>query len=124
MYEFTCGVCGKVVQVEKKEYLRKFCSKTCLGEYNALYKGQELIYKRTANRFVHPKGFDNLVGAICERARNDILLNPPGNWLRMDAERFFRSDFFAALTELDGDAILRDLLRKQKRRQKSDEHDQ
>lgn len=122
MYEFKCVVCGKRMEVKYKYQIHKCCGKDCYGEYTHLRKGQEVIWQRSGSRFVHPKGFDNLVGAICEQARNDILHSTPDNWLRMDAERFFRSDFFAALTGLDGEAILRDLLCRQKRRKKRNEH--
>lgn len=78
--------------------------------------------ERESTRFVHPKGLDNLVRGICAQAKADIAKYPPGSLPRYDAERFFRSDYFAVLTGLDGHAILRDLKRKNKRRKKPDGH--
>lgn len=60
-------------------------------------------------RFIHPKGFENLVAGICRQASEDYMKHPPGSIARVGVERFFRSDYFAVLTQLDGEAILRDL---------------
>lgn len=107
MYEYACKGCGKPLEARSRHDARRFCSKKCYGQY--LHNRKEVEYEPTGRRYVHPQGFDNLVSAICAQARHDYMKHSPGHWLRMDAERFFRSDCFAVLTELDGNAILRDL---------------
>lgn len=69
-------------------------------------------------RFIHPLGFENLVAGICRQAREDFIKYPPGSGRRISAERFFRSDYFAVLTGLDGEAILRDLAKKYNQKQR------
>jgi len=109
MYEYTCKGCGKPMEARSRHDARHFCSKKCYGQY--LHNKKEVEYTPSGRRYVHPQGFDNLVSAICAQARHDYLKHPPGHYMRMDAEMFFKSDYFAVLTQLDGHAILRDLMR-------------
>ncbi len=41
MYEFTCEYCGKVVEVERKWQVQRFCDKSCAASYrNKLMAGK------------------------------------------------------------------------------------
>ena len=33
MYEYTCEYCGKVVEVERKRQVQRFCNKSCAASY-------------------------------------------------------------------------------------------
>lgn len=55
------------------------------------------------------EGAINLIQAIVNRAGNDVLHSAPGSEMRKQAEEFFLSDWFQAITGLDGAAVLKPL---------------
>lgn len=61
------------------------------------------------HRTIHPKGAENLVKGILAQASRDFLHSQPGSVERKEVERFFRSSYFALLTNLDGKAALKQL---------------
>lgn len=52
-------------------------------------------------------GAANLIGGIVNRAINDWLQAPECSVIRREVEKFFRSQYFQRLTNLEGKAILR-----------------
>lgn len=60
-------------------------------------------------RTIHPKGVENLVKAILAQASHDFFESKPFTTERKEVERFFRSSYFALLTNLDGKAALKRL---------------
>lgn len=117
MFEFTCVGCGKVVQLDEPVRERKFCSKKCYGAYLKGRKAKEIAVTRPS-RFICEKGLTNLIAGICNRAAVDFLASAPGTWMHEDAARFFRSDYFAGLTDMDGDEVIAKLNEKRRRRQR------
>lgn len=63
-----------------------------------------------------PDGAANLIQAIIRQASKDVLNLPPSSWVREDAINFFKSDYFVALTGLEGEPILNHLLEEYKRK--------
>lgn len=63
-----------------------------------------------------PEGAANLIQAIIRQASKDVLNLPPSSWVRQDAINFFKSDYFVALTGLEGEPILNHLLEEYKRK--------
>jgi len=57
-----------------------------------------------------------LVKAIVARAGQDVTKHAPGTRIRVDAENFFKSEFFNALTGLEGEPILRELQEEYRRK--------
>lgn len=45
MHEYTCEYCGKVVQVDKKWKVQKFCSKSCAASYGNKLRGKQASIK-------------------------------------------------------------------------------
>lgn len=109
MYQNVCKTCGKLMEFQHRDRIRQFCSKACYGKFLATQKEYEVNIASSNRHYVNPKGFDNLVTAICWQAKKDFLENPPGHWLREDAKRFFLSDEFAQLSQLDGENIVKRL---------------
>lgn len=112
MIRRKCGWCKQWMHFKQGEHIKKFCSKQCLDMF---------LQKKFAKEDCGPKlppldvdritdeGFTNLVAAIVQRASDDVTSFAPGTQLRVDAEKFFKSGFFAALTGLEGEPILREL---------------
>lgn len=115
MHTYTCKHCGKQVEVRLSCDVRMFCSKACYGKYLHDQRSYKIPIDPSERLCFHPKGLENLVAGICRQARDDYLKYPPGSYYRVDAEKFFRSDYFAILTELDGESILRDLAKEYNR---------
>lgn len=115
MYEFTCVSCGKVVQLDETVRERKFCSKKCYGAFLKGKKTKEIAVTRPS-RFICEKGLTNLIAGICNRAAADFMQHPPGSWLHDDAVRFFQSDYFAGLTDIDGEEVVAKLNEKRRKR--------
>lgn len=119
MFSYTCPVCGKVKEVERRSQVRTYCSYACSN--TGRQRHGDTTCSTISSKRVHPRGFDNLVAGMCRQAREDYMKYPPGSYFRVSAEQFFRSDYFAALTELDGEAILHDLAKLYNRREKINE---
>ena len=54
-------------------------------------------------------GAQTLVQEMVRAASWDVMHSPPGSRVRLDAEIFFRSDWFEKLTGLNGKQILQEL---------------
>lgn len=111
MYTFKCATCGKEMQTTRKEKMRRTCGAACLEQYYRIRKGNQTFLTRPANRDLHPDGMVRLVAAIVAAARSDVLRYSPETQVRQDAERFFLSDYFTGLTDMDGKAVLDQLRR-------------
>lgn len=109
MYTWICVTCGKVMQAERKADIRKTCGGLCLEQYTRAKGGHRPIFTRPVNRDLHPDGVDYLIAGIVKQASQDVLRYSPANEIRQDAERFFLSDYFRALTDMDGKEILHKL---------------
>lgn len=55
------------------------------------------------------QGAQNLLEAMIRQAAWDVMHNKPGSYIRIDAEIFFSSAWFEALTGFDGKQILKKL---------------
>ena len=64
---------------------------------------------KTMGRDICDEGACNLIRAIVNSAKNDVLRCSPVSEVRKDAERFFRSRWFEALTGFSGIPMLRQL---------------
>lgn len=53
------------------------------------------------------QGCLSLVEAIVKQARADVVNAKPGSVVRVDAENFFRSEYFTGLTGFDGKPMLK-----------------
>ena len=62
------------------------------------------------------QGAANLIRAIIRQASNDVMRLPPSSYTRVEAIRFFQSDYFKCLTGLEGEPILRYLLAEYERK--------
>lgn len=120
MATYTCPTCGAVRETTRETRLPLFCSRECYvtAQDNGFFNESRIPNEPVKHKFVHPRGLDNLVAAMCQQARHDYLTNPPGNYIRADAERFFLSDYFAALTQLDGENIVNRLEEEYKRKKR------
>ena len=91
---------------------RDICSETCSLENRRIQlaspdDGPSMPPLKAEN--ITDDGYINLVKAIVARASHDVTRFKPGTQVRIQAEKFFESEHFNALTGLDGQAILRDL---------------
>lgn len=124
MIEYQCKMCGAKMFSKTDQHKKMFCSKKCHGAFKSLKRDemQGLQTEPEMGRLqtIHDQGVVNLIAAIVGRAREDVLHYPPSSYYRIDAERFFESDYFAVLTELDGKTILRKLQAEYQRRKKKE----
>lgn len=119
MYEYTCANCGKRVAVKTKYDLRKFCGKKCFGAFLHEQRARCIPQEgKPRSRDIHPDGLNNLICAIVRQAREDVMTYSPMSSIRQDAEDFFLSDWFEALTNLDGWDILDRLTREYEAKQR------
>lgn len=112
MVKRKCAFCKKVMEFAHDEWIRKFCSRECFNldrERDYASKDSGPPMKQLTAEDMTDDGFIALVEAIVARASTDVTSLSPGTAVREDAERFFESDFFAALTGLDGETILNNL---------------
>ena len=58
---------------------------------------------------IHEQGAINLVEGIVDRAVKDFMVTTPDSEARKEVERFFLSDYFEALTGLNGSEFLEQL---------------
>lgn len=111
MYETQCNMCGKKMVYQYSHQFRRFCGKKCYGQFLKKKREKEFFGENAPrSRFIHPQGYTNLVCAIVHQAKRDVLDYAPGTPYRQDAERFFRSEYFEEITELDGKPILNRLI--------------
>jgi len=102
-------------------HIKPFCSKRCSDIhkdkiYNNPGNGPEMPRLNASK--ISDDGYVAIVKAIVSRAGRDVMNFKPGTRVRLQAEEFFRSEYFATLTGLDGEAVLRDLQKNQKKRKK------
>jgi hypothetical protein len=100
-------------------HIRQFCCKECSDkfrekEYNSPETGPVMPHLKAEN--ITDEGYLALVKAVVARASHDVTHFKPGTNVRIQAERFFESEYFTALTGLDGQAILRDLRKPDKKK--------
>lgn len=112
MLRRKCKECGKLMYFQHVSQVNTFCSKACYHEQRRkqltiVDDGPPMPPLKAEN--ITDEGFVALVKAIVKRASRDVTNHKPGTQVRIQAEKFFESDYFAALTGLDGQAILRDL---------------
>jgi len=92
--------------------LKLFCSKQCRDKDRERKFASEESgppMKPLTAENITDEGYIALVEAIVSRAGADVKNFKPGTQIRVSAEKFFESDYFSALTGLDGETILRDL---------------
>lgn len=119
MYETKCGMCGAPIVYQYQWQSKRFCGKKCLGQFLHQKRDREVCdWKQPRSRYIHPDGYSNLVCAIVKQAKDDVMSYAPTNPIRQDAEDFFLSEFFEALTNLDGFEILDRLTQKYDERQR------
>ena len=122
MYRRKCHECGKQLLFKGDQQIKPFCCKECSDkwherDYNAPENGP--VMPRLKKEDITDEGYLALVKAIIGRAGQDVMHFKPGTQVRANAENFFRTEYFAALTGLDGEAVLRDLREAHKERKKS-----
>lgn len=94
------------------ENVRLYCSNLCENMSKEMKLAREDSgppMKPLTAKDITDDGFVALVEAIVERASHDVTHFSPGTEYRTSAENFFKSEFFAALSGLEGEPILRDL---------------
>lgn len=102
--------------------ITKFCSPLCYRLHR-----EKLFTKEDDGPPMPPlaadritdEGYIALVKAIVSRASDDVTHFAPGTPYRVSAEKFFESEFFGALTGLEGEPILRKLQEEYNRKHKS-----
>jgi hypothetical protein len=100
-------------------HIRQFCCKKCSDkfkekQYNSPETGPVMPHLKAEN--ITDEGYIALVKAVVSRASHDVTHFKPGTQVRIQAEKFFESEYFATLTGLDGHAVLRDLLNQGKKK--------
>lgn len=89
-----------------------FCSKACYHEHMRkqlpIVDDGPAMPPLDASR-ITDEGYVALAKAIVKQASRDVTNHKPGTQVRVQAEKFFESEYFSNLTGLDGEAILRDL---------------
>lgn len=107
-----CNFCGKEMHFKMGTPIKQFCSLQCSNMH------KEKLFAREESGPVMPplkaeditdEGYIALVKTIVARASHDVTHFKPGTQVRVQAEKFLESEYFSALTGLDGQAILRDL---------------
>mgnify|MGYP003292675617 CR=1 FL=1 len=121
MFKRMCLNCGKQMLFKEGIKIRQFCSKQCSEafkekEYNHPSNGPVMPHLKAEN--ITDEGYIALVKALVSRTSLDVTHFKPGTRARMDAEQFFESDYFTALTGLDGEPILRKLHEEYERKYK------
>lgn len=118
MFRRKCQECGEPMYFQAGVHIRQFCCKECSDkfkekQYNSPETGPVMPHLKAET--ISDDGYINLVKAIVHRASEDVTHFKPGTRLREEAEQFFASDYFHALTGLDGGAVLRDLRARHKK---------
>lgn len=122
MFRRKCLECGEPMYFRVGVHIRQFCCKECSDkfkekQYNSPETGPVMPHLKAEN--ITDEGYLALVKAIVARASNDMTHFKPGTRVRAEAENFFLSDHFNALTGLDGKAVLRDLGKGKKKEKKA-----
>lgn len=112
MLKRKCKECGELMYFQHVSQVNTFCSKACYHEHRrkqlTIVDDGPVMPPLDASK-ITDEGYVALVKAIVKQASRDVTNHKPGTRVRVQAEKFFESDYFAALTGLDGQAILRDL---------------
>lgn len=119
MLKRRCSWCGKDMEFKLGENVKRYCSKQCSDmSKEKLFASEDSgpPMKPLTAESITDDGFIALVEAIVERASHDVTDFSPGTEYRISAENFFRSEFFSALTGLNGQAVLRDLGKAEKKK--------
>lgn len=119
MYKRRCSWCKKVMEFKLGEPIKSFCSKECYSmdrEKRFASEDSGPPMKPLTAENLTDDGFLTLVEAIVACAGKDVAHFAPGTQIRVSAEKFFESEYFSALTGLDGQAVLRDLLEAEKKK--------
>lgn len=108
MFEKDCAWCGKTMVFQNPSERRKFCSRRCflLDRQKAYTMEDNVGVVLPPLESISDEGFTTLVMAIVAQAKDDVMQNAPGTYLREDAEAFFMSKTFYEMTNLDGFDIL------------------
>ena len=120
MMERRCKWCNKMLTPDDLNRGRVLCSAECRFQYKThCYTADDgpTMPPLDTTR-ITDEGYVELVKAIVEQAKDDILHGSPGTMRRVDAEEFFMSDFFGKLTGLDGELILQRILAGRKKKKK------
>lgn len=104
MIEVKCKECGKRMLIRCLTDRRKFCSRKCflLDRQRAYTVQDDEDVVMPPLEHITDEGFMALTTAIIQQAKDDVMQNAPGTWLREDAEEFFLSEEFYGMTNLDG----------------------
>ena len=121
MFKRKCHECGKQMFFKVEQPIKPFCCKECSDkwherDYNDPKNGP--VMPRLKKENITDEGYVAIVKAIIGRAGRDVSNFKPGTRCRVLAEEFFRTEYFAALTGLDGEAVLRDLQKSHKERKR------
>lgn len=112
MIKRRCAWCKRIMEFKMGESIRSFCSKQCYSmdrEKRFANEDSGPPMKPLTAKDITDEGFIALVEAIVARAGEDVTHFAPGTQNRVSAENFFKSDFFSALTGLEGEPVLREL---------------
>lgn len=106
-----CRKCGKELYFKLGEPIKPFCSPQCPTKpkkhADIQASGPDMPPLKAED--ITDEGDIALVKALVSHASRDVTNFRPGTRIRVEAEKFFESEYFFALTGLDGKAILRDL---------------
>ena len=110
-----CKWCGEWMYFRPGDRWRDYCCKECSKkhhayEYNAKENGPVMPPLDVSR--ISDEGYLAIVKAIVSRASDDVTRYKPNTRIHQEAATFFKSEYFHNLTGLDGQAILRDLLKK------------
>lgn len=108
MIQVKCKECGKPMLIQSLTDRRKFCSRQCFQQDRArayTVEDDEGVVMPPLEH-ICDEGFVNLTTAIVQQARDDVMQNAPGTYIREDAESFFLSETFYEMTNLDWYDIL------------------
>jgi len=108
MIQVKCKECGKPMLIQCLTDRRKFCSRQCFQKDRArayTVEDDEGVVLPPLEH-ITDEGFVALTTAIVQQAKDDVMQNAPGTYMREDAEEFFLSETFYEMTNLDGFDIL------------------
>lgn len=104
MIETKCKWCEKPMVFQTPTDRRKFCSRQCflLDRQRAYTVEDDANVVMPPLEHINDEGFMALTTAIIQQAKDDVMHSAPGTPLREEAEEFFLSEEFYAMTNLDG----------------------
>ena len=109
MFNRRCAWCKRYMECEPGTL---FCSDECYSMDRAKRLASEESgppMRPLDVQAITDEGYIALVKALVSRASQDVRKYKPGTQIRVNAEKFFASDYFTYLTGLNGEAILRKL---------------